>query len=151
MAKLTKMVPNAKGILIGDGPERTRLKALVRKFNLQKKVTVMLPIKSTKRLYSFINSSAATLNMSEREGLSMIALESLALNTPVVLPSYSPIPKEVKDMCIVAKEQNIPKILADIIKSKTAKPKNTDGLSFFETSGIKKFYASLFKKLIANR
>ncbi len=147
MGRLVKRQPNVKGILIGDGPELASIKALIRKSGLQKKISIMPPISSTKRLYSIISASSATLNMSEREGLSIMALESLALETPVVLPDYSPIPIEVKKMCIVADEQSIPAVIADIMEQKGKPMKNTDALAAFETSGIKGFYARLFKKL----
>lgn len=143
---LCELDNSARGLLIGDGPELQTIKENVKNLNLAKKIKIMRPIKSTYKLYEIMNKSSVTLNMSEREGLSMIALESLSLCTPVVLPSYSPIPKEVKQMCIVAKPQDIPRILFRIIKNKE-KPKDTRGLSAFKTSEISAFYKKLFKKM----
>ena len=87
--------------------------------------------------------------MSEREGLSIIVLESLALGTPVLLPDYSPIPKEVKEMCIVRDEKNIPDAIVEILNSKDKRKyiKNRDNINTFSVSGINGFYSGLFKKL----
>jgi glycosyltransferase involved in cell wall biosynthesis len=86
--------------------------------------------------------------MSEREGLSVISLESLALGTPVLLPSYSPIPDVVKDMCVVCDVDDIPDMICRIAMSNNKKRflKRT-GMKLFETSNIASVYASLFKKL----
>jgi glycosyltransferase involved in cell wall biosynthesis len=91
--------------------------------------------------------SSLLLNMSEREGLSIITLESLALGVPVMLPSYSPIPPEVKDMCIVKDRKDIPSAISDVLKgAKTVSP-DTQKLEIFSTSNVIRFYNQVFAKL----
>ena len=48
------------------------------------------------------------------EGLSAIAIESTALGTAPVLPDYTPIPDEVKELSIVRDVEDIPKAIASI-------------------------------------
>ena len=87
--------------------------------------------------------------MSEREGLSATALECLALGTPVLLPSYSPIPNIVKIMCAVRDKDDIPDTIARIARSKSKGSfiKSTRGLESFKASSIPSFYKGLFGRL----
>ncbi|MEM3845470.1 MAG: hypothetical protein QXU98_07200, partial [Candidatus Parvarchaeota archaeon] len=89
------------------------------------------------------------LNMSEREGLSITTLESLSLGTPVLLPSYTPIPSEVKGMCVVEDEANIPRKIVEICKSadKKAYLHNLGSLKGYYTADILKYYGIVFEKL----
>ena len=91
--------------------------------------------------------------MSEREGLSIIVLESLALGTPVLLPTYSPIPDEIKEMCVVKDEINIPYELSQMLKhdDKSKYLRNIDRLDTFSVSHVNKFYLTLFNELKHNK
>ncbi|MGC8670101.1 MAG: glycosyltransferase [Candidatus Micrarchaeia archaeon] len=148
---LNKLDKNFSAVIIGEGPEKQALVDLARSMGLEKKITFkdFYKEKEKYKLYKSIKSSKVFLHMSEREGLSIIVLESLALGTPVVLPAYSPIPEEVKDMCIVEKEESIPKKLAEILNSssKSAYIRNIGNLDLFSISGASMFYKELFKKL----
>lgn len=106
-------------------------------------------LRTKRELYEKIKGAKLLLQMSEREGLSIIVLESLALGTPVLIPDYSPIPEEVKRMCIVKDEISIPDAIAEVVESsdKGRYIRDKEGLAAYSTSKVNEFYASLFRKL----
>lgn len=132
-------------VLIGDGIEKRNIMAEIEKLGLGRKVKVMPFFRNKEKLYRTIAESKVLLHMGEREGLSIITLESLALGTPVVLPEYSPIPKTVKDMCIVEKEEKIPARIVEIMKNDGRYVKNKENLKLFSASNVIAFYDKLFK------
>jgi len=105
----------ATGLIIGNGPWKGYLRRRIAQMGLSRKVKVVPFYKDKKSLYKALKESSALLQMSEREGLSAIVLESIALGTPVALPSYTTIPEEVKRMCTVADEEELPDILAQLV------------------------------------
>ncbi len=141
--------PNIKAIIIGDGPERIHIASIIKKYGLENNIKMVMPIKKNLELYSVMCKSHLLLNMSEREGLSMITLESLALGTPAIIPTNSPIPNEVGDMCIKADFDSIPSVVIKIIDSqnKSTFIKNSGNLKRFYYSEISSFYAKLFRRI----
>jgi L-malate glycosyltransferase len=145
-------VKGLKAIIIGEGPERPKIEKAIKKLKLGNIVELRDFYRTEKKdeLYKKIKESTLLLQMSEREGLSIIVLESLALGTPVLLPEYSPIPKEVKEMCIVKDEISIPGEVEKIFNSRKDKStfiKNPEGIDRFLASRTNKFYSDLFSKL----
>lgn len=137
-----------KGIIIGTGPEKDNITKLIKKKRLEKVICVKPFFKDKTRLYRYISESSIFLNMSEREGLSIITIESLLLGTEVVLPDYSPIPKEIKSKCNVYKEEEIQKKIIDMLKYKRVKRiSNTELLRNYSTSNINSFFSELYKKI----
>ena len=98
-------------MIIGSGPEEDAVRELIRKYHF---IGMRKPYSSKAQLYKMLGSSMCMLNMSEREGLSVITIESAALGTAPVLPSYTPIPREVKELSVVEDVGNIPQTIADI-------------------------------------
>jgi glycosyltransferase involved in cell wall biosynthesis len=147
-----RKVKGARGLIIGDGPEEKEIRGIIKKERLQNIIKIRRPIVKREELWEQIGSCAVLLHMSEREGLGLVVLESIALGIPVVLPSYTPIPKEVRDMCLVESEESIPEKLAEILRSQRHSKyiKNRENLSEFEISGINRFYERLFSRLRPN-
>jgi len=147
----SKRVKNLKAVIIGDGPEKGEIQHAIKALKLGKSVELRDFYRTADKgeLYRRIKESKLMLQMSEREGLSIIVLESLALGTPVLLPDYSPIPKEVKDMCMTMDEINIPEAMIEILNSKNKSKyiRNSAGLKRFSVSGVNPFYENLFRKL----
>ncbi len=85
--------------------------------------------------------------------MSVLTLQCLALGVPVVLPSYTPIPKEIKQMCVVEKEDRIPGKIVEILRSKDKSKyiKNTDALKDYYYSNVNELYDKMFEKLFKNR
>ncbi|MDE1871511.1 MAG: glycosyltransferase [Candidatus Micrarchaeota archaeon] len=144
-------VKGMKAVLIGEGPEKSSIKGEIERLNLDRIVELrdFYHTEDKNELYRTIKGSKVLLHMSEREGLSIIVLESLALGTPVLLPEYSPIPKEVKEMCVVRDEEEIPKELGKMLESKDKGQfiTNASGLNSFLASHTNEFYAALFGRL----
>ncbi|MGC8571975.1 MAG: glycosyltransferase [Candidatus Micrarchaeia archaeon] len=140
-------------VLIGTGPEEDNINELINELNLKKIIKVKKPYENINDLYKEIASSYLTYIPSEREGLSALAIESIALNTPVLLPSETPIPNEVKNMCIVELEENMVELLKKIFKSKNPSVfiNNKENLKMFEISRINNVYSELFKNLLTNK
>ena len=133
---------------MGKGPEEEALNEMRRKLGLENSVEMLKDL-DRKELYRLVKGSCALIHMSEREGLSLITLESLALGTPVVLPNYTAIPEEVKKMCVVEKEKNIPDRVVEILRSgdPSAYIHDKKGLDEFSLSNTNEFYENLFRKL----
>ncbi len=148
-AETKKKVKNLRGMLIGDGPEFEGVHEMIKRMKLEGSVELKHSYNDQKELFGTVAQSSALLQMSEREGLSIIVLESVSLGVPVVLPSYTPIPDEVKELCNVDDESKLPDLLAKIVRSKnkSAFIKNTDNLKRFSVSNTWPFYEGLFKKL----
>ncbi len=144
VSKAHLLNPKINGIIIGNGPEEKHIRNLISSYHFIKMVK---PYPSKLQLYNAIRKSMCLLNMSEREGLSVITIESAALGTPPLLPDNTPIPKEVKDLSIVKNIDAIPEAIADLasgkIKYKIDKKK------------LKRFYIDtinpLFKEIMAKR
>ena len=136
-----------EALLIGDGIEKEGIERRIDEMKLRNLVKVKPFFKDKRGLYKAIAESKVLLHMGEREGLGIIALESIALGTSVVIPEYSPVPEEVKKMCIVEKEENIPKQLIRIMKSRGEynKPDIKD-LKMFSTSNVVSFYEKLLNE-----
>jgi glycosyltransferase involved in cell wall biosynthesis len=136
-----------KGTIIGEGPEEHEIRALIRQMGLEKTVEFRHFYKDKRAMYRRLASAGVLLHMGEREGLSIIAIESIALGTPVIIPDYSPIPDEVKDLCIVESERNIPNAIARALKEHNTSV-NKDGIKSFYISNIEKFYGAMFKEIM---
>ena len=117
-----------KGTIIGKGAEEAALKKLVKDLKLSHVVSFRHFFKSKSSLYRYIAESSVLLNMSEREGLSIITLEAIALGTKVLLPSDSPIPEDIKEMCTVAEESAIPNALKKMCSDPQQKRERAQGL-----------------------
>ena len=115
VAKAYNLNTEIKGLIVGSGPEEAAVKKMVKHYPF---IKMRKPYSSKTQLYSAIGRSMAMLNMSEREGLSVIAIESAALGTAPVLPDCTPIPDEVKELSIVESAEDIPKAIADIMSGR---------------------------------
>lgn len=143
--KVVERENKINAVLIGEGIEKSNIMKEIKALGLEKKVKVKPFFRNKNDLYREIASSKVLLHMGEREGLSIITLESLALGTPVVLPEYSPIPKEVKDMCIVESEERIPLKIIGIMNGKGSSIDKMGNLKMFSASNVTAFYDGLFK------
>ena len=79
------------------------------------------------------------------EGLSAIAIESTALGTAPVLPDYTPIPDEVKELSIVRDVEDIPKAIASIASGRVKYKVERKKLERFDVRRID----NAFKRLLA--
>ena len=79
--KVTAQVPNVKALLIGDGPERSRLLAYCQSHGLEKKVRFTGHVTNIGDYYQLLD---LVLIPSFSEGLPNVLLETMALGIPVI-------------------------------------------------------------------
>lgn len=146
---VSERVPGVEAVLIGGGPELGSIREGVRSMGLSRTVRIRPFYKDKISLYREIKDSSLMLHMSEREGFGIVCVESVALGTPVVLPSYTPIPREVRDMCVVGDEGDLPGVIARMLGSgdKPRFIRNRGNLDRFLISKVNDFYGSLFRSL----
>ena len=149
VSKAHQLDSSVHGTIIGEGIGGERLRKAIKDKGYESFIKMAGKVESNENLYSMIAASRLMLNMSEREGLSVTSIESLALGTPVLLPSYTPIPKEVKGMCIVMDEADMPKTIAEMFnaKDKSKYIRNISGLDLYYTMNIPAYYNMVFEKL----
>jgi len=84
MPKLLEMVPNAKLLIVGDGPDRSKLEALAHNLGVSKEVIFagLIPRAEIGKYYC-IGDVFATASTSETQGLTY--LEAIAARSPVVI------------------------------------------------------------------
>ncbi len=142
-------LPGVEAVIIGGGPELEGIRKGVRSLGLSKVVKLMPFYEDKKDLYRAISDSSLLLHMSEREGFGIVCVESIALDTPVVLPSYTPIPEEVRSMCVVRDEKDLPGAIVEILRSKDKSSfiRNRRNMDTFLVSNVNGFYAALFKRI----
>jgi glycosyltransferase involved in cell wall biosynthesis len=146
-AKAYRKDKSIMGEIIGIGPEREKILGLIGEMGLGKAIKVTKPFEDKLSLYRKMSEASAFMNTSEREGLSIVSIESAALGTPVVIPDYSPIPPEVRRLCIIDKTENLHARLLKAIEGKETarlKPANIKG---FAVSSVLPFYRREFERL----
>lgn len=147
----SRRVRNLRAVIVGKGPDEGRIRKLIGELGLKGVVELrgFYSERDKHVLFGRVKGSDLLLQTSEREGLGIVALESLALGTPVVLPDYSPIPKEVRSMCVVEREDRIPRRIAEMLRSgdKASYIRNRNNMGAFTISNVNKFYSELFKSL----
>lgn len=147
VAKAHEINSKVKGVIIGEGPEKASLLREIDDKKASRFISILGFISSKVALYKKIAKASIFLNMSEREGLSAVSIESVALGTPVLLPDYTPIPEEVKRMCVVENKDNLPEKIADMVGAKKGQfLKNTDVLKEFDSGRITRVFDSMLKQ-----
>ncbi len=139
--------PRIRGVIVGSGIEERRIRKEIEGRGMEKKIEIRPFYKDKLELYREIARSDAMLHMSEREGLGIIALESIALGTAVIIPDYSPVPEEVKEMCIVESEERIPERIAEMAMKGGSARLRKNNLGLFSISKIDEFYMALFSHM----
>ena len=146
---VSERMPGVEAVIIGNGPELGRIKKEVRSLGLSKVVKLMPFYEDKRDLYKAIGGSSLLLHMSEREGFGIVCVESISLGTPVVLPSYTPIPEEVRSMCVVRDEKDLPGAIIEILKSKEKSKfiRNRRNMDKFLVSNVNGFYGEVFRRI----
>jgi glycosyltransferase involved in cell wall biosynthesis len=149
MDRVSRKRKDIKAVIVGKGPEKEEIVKKAKHLKLEGTVRILEFFQKKKDLYNMIASSSVFLQMSEREGLSIITLESLSLGTPVIIPEYSPLPKEIKEMCIQVPENRIADEIIKVAESRDKKRfiRNVKELRIFSTSEIKRFYSDVFENI----
>lgn len=83
-SKLTKIYPDIKFVIIGDGEDKNKLEKLVFDYKLENNIIIKGRLSHGNDLVEWINGSNISLILSSFEGICMSALESLACGVPVI-------------------------------------------------------------------
>ena len=114
-SRVLEQVPEAKFVVIGDGPDATDLDALIDKLGIRASVRMIGRRNDMPSVYASLD---LMVSASRREGLPMAILEGMASRLPVVATAVGEVPRVVKDMhtgLLVPKEN--PELLAfDIVR-----------------------------------
>ncbi len=88
MEKLIKLQPEARLIIVGDGPEREKLINMMNRINVSRNITFTGKIPHTDLLQSgLIHYSKCFVTASTSEVQPMTVLEALLCNTPAIVPN----------------------------------------------------------------
>jgi glycosyltransferase involved in cell wall biosynthesis len=143
-------------LIIGDGPKRKQLEAMVTSFGINDRV-VMLPFQAD--WWGGLKIASILVSMSRYEGHPNVVLEAIAAGCPLVV---SDIPEHREfldeDSSIMVQVEN-PVALADAISSLLSNPESArqradhasirvDGLTLHSTADA---YESVYKKVISRR
>jgi teichuronic acid biosynthesis glycosyltransferase TuaC len=78
-----RQLPDFDLVIVGEGPERARLSALITRFGLSQRVKLLGPRPHTE-LPALYGAADASVLASSREGWANVLLESMACGTPVI-------------------------------------------------------------------
>ncbi len=76
--------PDVRCLIVGSGPERPRLEALIAELQLEPNVTIFNFLEDHSELYSLMKSSRMLVQPSSREGFGLVVVEANACGIPVI-------------------------------------------------------------------
>jgi teichuronic acid biosynthesis glycosyltransferase TuaC len=89
------LLPGARLLIVGDGPERARLEALARTCNVADRVSFR-GVVPQEDLVCYYSAADVSLLCSVREGMPNVVLESIACGTPVVAADVGGVGEVIK-------------------------------------------------------
>ena len=150
---------NTNFLIIGKGAQKNKLQNLIKKENLEKKITIkeFVPHEEIQDYYKSAQVFALAYDP-ELEGLPMPVMEAMASGLPVVIPY----PKEgysdgLEDVAVFSKRnsvsffKNIKKLLDDPVLHKDFSRKSLLKAKDFDSKKIEKREAEIYKELILNQ
>jgi len=84
LAIIKEEFPDFKTIIVGDGPERTKLEKLSKELGIRDNIVFTGPLASYTEVIALIKASKVFAFPSRREGFGMVVLEAMASGRPVV-------------------------------------------------------------------
>ncbi len=95
-SKVAQKIPDSKLVIVGDGPQRSKLQEKVRILRLERNVSFTGQI-SEKEKIKLISQSKMLLNPSLVEGFGIVVLEGFACGKPVIVSDSKPLSDLVND------------------------------------------------------
>jgi glycosyltransferase involved in cell wall biosynthesis len=87
LVKRTK--PDVRCLIVGDGPERERLEALVAELKLENNITFFNFLEDHNELWALMKSSGVFVLPSTREGFGLVVVEANACGIPVITTNHA--------------------------------------------------------------
>ncbi|MEM3841674.1 MAG: glycosyltransferase family 4 protein [Candidatus Micrarchaeaceae archaeon] len=100
-------------VVVGKGPELKRLKSIANRAGAGNRIEFKDEL-DTESLFMELCTSKGLLVPSRREGLSLVTVEALAIGVPVVIVESSMLPKELRSLCIIAKDGSFSQMLEEV-------------------------------------
>lgn len=94
--KVIKKIPNAKLIIVGEGPEKNNLEQKTKSLRLEDSIEFRGNI-SNEEKNNLISQSSVLVNPSTVEGFGLVILESFCHKTPVIVSDIKPLSDLVTD------------------------------------------------------
>jgi len=147
-----KLRPEAKLIIIGDGPLRERLQILLRELGLQGTVKILGFVSEEEKL-TLLSKAEALIHLGYPEGFSIVVLEALATGVPVIAYDVPPLNETVKHGVtgmLVKKDDvaELAKVIADFHKYPFEERVLREIAKKYDISVIAQMFAKLYKSLV---
>lgn len=97
MPEVRRVVPNARALIVGDGPEHASLRALHAQLNLGSAVALLGAIPDDDELARMYRQADIFCLPSVQEGFGLVFLEAMAAGLPIVATRSAAIPEVVPD------------------------------------------------------
>jgi glycosyltransferase involved in cell wall biosynthesis len=119
--KVVEKIPSAKLVIIGDGPEKTRISKEIKELSIEKNVQ-FIGMVANKEIPSYLAAARIVVVPSIVEASSISVLEAMAMRKPVVasdIPGIREITKEGKNCVLVPPKEteNIAEAILNLIKT----------------------------------
>jgi glycosyltransferase involved in cell wall biosynthesis len=95
-SEVTKKIPKAKLLCIGDGPLRKSLEQEAQSLHIFSHLIFTGSI-APHKLYAYYKRSSVFVLPSEREGFGIVAIEAMAMSLPVVASNVGSLPEIIDD------------------------------------------------------
>ncbi|TYS60078.1 glycosyltransferase [Sutcliffiella horikoshii] len=129
-SELVKKMSNIKWFIIGEGPEKEKLKKLIKKLNLEKNF-LLLGLKENP--YPYLNKADIYVQPSRYEGKSLAIDEAKILHRPIVITNFETAKDQIKNnengLVVAMNENGLTEGIMSIITNKNLKIKLESGLS----------------------
>jgi len=151
--EVAKSIPS-KLLLVGDGPERSRIEQLARKSEYYKNICFLGNLKSTREI---LNISDLFILPSSKESFGLAALEAMSCNVPVIASNSGGLPELIDNgkSGFLSKVGDINQMISNSIK---ILKNDTDLLTYktnalknakkFDINNVLPLYEKLYKKTI---
>jgi len=120
VAEIKKQLPGIKAMLIGDGPEKERLKYLITKYQLQPTITLTGELPHPEVL-QLMQRTKVFLHPSAYEGFGVVCLEALYGGASVI-SFVKPMKKDIKNWLVVGTKEEMKQKLLDILQASNGDP-----------------------------
>lgn len=96
MPRVAASVPDAKLVIIGDGPEKNNLESAIRALNLGNTVTLVGRL-AREKVFEYVKAADLFVLNTSYEGFSHQVIETMALGTPVITTAVGGNPEIVRN------------------------------------------------------
>jgi glycosyltransferase involved in cell wall biosynthesis len=148
-------IPELSLWIVGAGPERSRLEALVRSLGVEKRVSFLgvLPHERMPEVYS---AASALILASEREGWPNVLLEAMACGARVVATNVSDVPDIITGPVagVWVKERSVPALvqaLREVLVTPISREKTRSHALNFTWDATSNGQIALFRSIMARR